>query len=382
MSVLKPVKVLHIVSVEKQNYYLANLFNHSDKKQVEFFVAAFTNDQTEFLADIRTHGINAVSLGFLSRTHFLLPILNLIKLVDKVNPDIVHCHLFWPSIVGALIGKWKKKKIFITRHHSDALYKINSAIKRLFYLLLEKLLNYLSDVIIAPSKEVKRILLDRENVPQEKVFLVPYGQDLERFSASHLENPIAVRKEFQIGDSLMLVCVSRLYKMKGHKYLLEALAKLPEIAFKLILVGEGDYKNEIESIANDLKLKDKIIFAGWRADALSIMAAADIIVHPSLEDALSSALIEAIMLEKPVVATDISGAADTLCNGKFGKLVKAADSEDFYRALLDTIEHLAEAKEAAKNGRKFLTEYMDAQKVSSQYEALYRKALTVNEKNN
>ncbi|MBL0337297.1 MAG: glycosyltransferase [Chitinophagaceae bacterium] len=112
----------------------------------------------------------------------------------------------------------------------------------------------------------------------------------------------------------------------------------------LYLVGTGPYKEVLENIGKKLENSDKIRFLGWRTDALAIMAAADIIVHPSLEDALSSAVIEAIILEKPVIATDISGVRDTLNDGKYGSIVPPADAAAFGKALQETIAELPAAK--------------------------------------
>lgn len=379
MNLPQPIKVLHIVSVEKQNYYLSNLFRHSDNSIVEYCVAAFSDDDTEFLRDIREKGITAVSLGRLSLKNAIPAMFRLKRAIWNLNPDILHGHLFWPGFATAFIGKILRKKVFITRHHSDAVYKIESTPKRRFYLIIEKAVNSLANVIIAPSREVRRILTEVENVPSNKVYLIPYGQDFARFNNLDTCAIKKIREEFNVGAATMIVCVARLYKFKGHKYLLEALAGLKHRDFKLILVGEGDYRSDIEEMAANLGLQERVVFAGWRNDTLEIIAAADLVAHPSLEDALSSALIESIMLEKPVVATDISGAADTLGEGKFGKLVPPADSISLKKAIDETLDNLQSAKESAIEGRKYLLDYMSSVKVANQYTRLYCECLKKNE---
>ena len=144
---------------------------------------------------------------------------------------------------------------------------------------------------------------------------------------------------------------------------------------KLFLVGTGDYKENLEQIAKDLGILQNIEFLGWRDDGLQIIGAADIIVHPSLEDALSQSLIESLMMQRPIIATDISGAADTLDGGKYGKLVPPADSESFRIALQEIIENLDLAKKNAKLGRKYLLEYMNAERTANEYTKIYRKIL-------
>ncbi|MBK9438854.1 MAG: glycosyltransferase [Chloracidobacterium sp.] len=143
--------------------------------------------------------------------------------------------------------------------------------------------------------------------------IIPYGQTTERFSAVTKEDIAAVRSELNMDGSLALVNVSRLLHRKGHIYLFEAFAEILKdgIDAKLYLVGDGDYRAHLEVMCAKLGISERVNFLGWRSDALAVLAASDLVVHPSLEDALASVLIEAVMLERPIVATDISGATDT-----------------------------------------------------------------------
>jgi glycosyltransferase involved in cell wall biosynthesis len=102
------------------------------------------------------------------------------------------------------------------------------------------------------------------------------------------------------------------------------------------------------------------------------MAAADVIVHPSLEDALSSAVIESLMLARPIVATDISGVRDSLDDGKYGVIVPPADAAAFRAALEQVIANLDEARERARRGREHILEYMDSGRVARAYTACYK----------
>jgi glycosyltransferase involved in cell wall biosynthesis len=224
---------------------------------------------------------------------------------------------------------------------------------------------------------VRECVVDWEGTPSEKVSIIPYGQTVERFEALTPEIIRQKRLELGFDNQLSLVCVSRLFNRKGHQYLFEALAPLLKkgLNAKLFLAGEGDYKETLERIANDLGILQNVEFLGWRADGLEIIGAADIIVHPSLEDALSQSLIESLMMQRPIIATDISGASDTLDGGKYGKLVPPADSEGFRVALQETIENLDAANEKAKSGKTYLLDYMNAQRTADEYGKIYRKVL-------
>ena len=375
---IKPIKILHIISVDKENYYLANLAQHSDPGNVEYCFVTFAPKDCDFVKDMERRGFRTFGLGRTSRREYPQVYRELTRMIESEAPDIVHTHLFDPSLIGLTIGKRQKRKTVLTRHHSDAIHEIPSAAKRKFYLTLENYISQRSDHIIAPSRMVRDFLVDIEGVPDSKVTIIPYGQTTERFDAVTREKVEAVRNELGMVRNLALVFVSRLFHRKGHVYLFEALAKLVKkgLDATLYLVGDGDFRSELEEAAAKLCISDRVVFLGWRDDALTIMAAADVIVHPSLEDALSSAVIESIMLERPIVATDISGVRDTTDDGKYGKIVKPGDAESFRVGLEQTLIDLGSARARAKEGRKYLLNYMGARRVAEEYVDVYKKVLT------
>ena len=373
---MKPIKVLHVLEVEKEAFYFNNLADFTKPEEAEFAYVTFA-PEGGFTESMRRRGFNVYSLTATNKKRLPQAARELWRILKKENPDIVHTHVFNPTVIGLMLAKWQKRKTVLTRHHSDALHLLPSKLKRSFYLKLENLNNRNADHIIAPSKTVRECIVDWEKTPPEKVSLIPYGQTRERFDAITPEVIENKRAELGMNEQLSLVCVSRLFNRKGHIYLFEAIAPLIKegLAVKLYLVGTGDYKENLEKFAKDLGIFDNIEFLGWRDDGLAIIGAADIIVHPSLEDALSQSLIESLMLQRPIVATDISGANDTLNGGKYGKLVPPEDSEKFRVALEEIIENLDAARENAKQGRKYLLEYMNAQRVADEYVKIYRKVL-------
>lgn len=132
---MKPIKVLHIVSVEKENYYLNNLVDYTDASEVEFSFATFAA-RCEFGEHLEKRGKRVYYLDCLSRKRYPQAARKLLKILKEENPEIVHTHLFDPSVIGLTVAKWQKRKTVLTRHHSDALYQISSAAKREFYLKL------------------------------------------------------------------------------------------------------------------------------------------------------------------------------------------------------------------------------------------------------
>lgn len=371
------IKVLHILEVEKEAFYFNNLVDYSDKSEVEFTFVNFA-PECDFARSIEKRNLHIYSLGSFQKAKILQYARQLDTILKEVNSDIVHAHLFNPATIGLWVAKRQNRKTVLTRHHSDASHLLPSKLKRGFYLWLEKQNNRRADHIVAPSKMVRQCVVDWEGTPDEKVSIIPYGQTSERFAAVTPEIIEQKRNELGMDKQLSLVCISRLFHRKGHQYLFEAFAPLIKngLSAKLYLAGTGDFRENLEKIAKDLGIVEHVEFLGWRDDGLQIIGAADIIVHPSLEDALSQSLIESLMLSKPIVATDISGAGDTLDGGKYGKLVPPADSKSFQQALEEVIENLNVAKANAQKGRAYLLDYMSAERVAGEYLKVYKKVLS------
>jgi glycosyltransferase involved in cell wall biosynthesis len=369
----RPLRVLHVISVDTTNYFLNNLFDFSPKDELEFCFVTFGRAGS-FVDDLRQRGATAYALDMMRRSSYPAAAREISRLIRQHQIDIVHTHLFDPTLIGLLMGMLHGRKIIVTRHHSDAVHQIRKKVKRNLYLSVERFVSKHADHIIAPSRMVRDILVEREGVPSEKVSVIPYGQTTARFEAVTPAEIARVKAELNAVGHLTLVCNSRLYDRKGHVYLFEALAPLVRdgLKAKLHLVGVGDYKGQLEQLVQRFGLQDHVSFLGWRDDALAIMGAADIIVHPSCEDALSSAVIESLMLEKPIIATDISGVRDSLDDGKYGLIVPPADPVAFRAALEEVIAHPEEARDRARRGRKHILEYMDAGRVARAYADCYR----------
>ena len=355
---MRPIRVLHVTDEVASNNFLNTLTDSTDPAEIDYSFLTF-GKPGPFVEALAARGRRTFALDASS---FAAAMTALSRVLKDEQPDIINTHLFKPTLATVSLGQ--KRRVVLTRHHSDAHHTLTPPFKRAFYLRLEHYINKRVDHIVAPSRMVRDVLVDWERVPADKVTVIPYGQNPARFDAI---TPAALPNR----RSLTLVCVSRLFHRKGHAYLLDAFAQL-NLDATLYLVGTGEHRPQLEALASQLGIADRVEFLGWRSDALQIIAAADVLVHPSLEDALSQALIEALMLGIPIVATDISGARDTLGDGRFGTLVPPADANAFRDALRGVIAGLSAARARAAEGRAYLLEYMSASRVAAAYAAVYR----------
>jgi glycosyltransferase involved in cell wall biosynthesis len=372
----RPLKVLHVINVETSNYFLNNLVDYMPKGGVQFTVVTF-GAEGSFVEDLRRRGVTAYALNARQRSSYPRAARELWKIIRQNKIDIIHTHLFDTTVIGLITAKLHGRPVVVTRHHSISLYVNPSWIKRTGYLLIEKFINARADYIIAPSRFVGEILTLREGVSPAKVSVLPYGQTSERFASISGAMVEEVRDELGMRQCRSLVFVARLHDRKGHRDLFAALDNLLRkgLQLKLYLVGEGPDRANLEALARSLGIERNINFLGWRKDALAIIAAGDMVIHPSLEETLPSAVIEALMLERPIVACDVGGVRDILGDSEYGRIVPPGDVLSLTDAIEQTVKNLEQAQAQARRGREYLLDYMAADRVADGYLRCYLKVM-------
>jgi len=257
---------------------------------------------------------------------------SLARLLRKERIQILQTHLFDAGVVGIIAARLARIPITIlTRHHTDEVRLIGSR----FHVGLDRWMARKADRVVVFSHAVRNYMVSNEHLPAEKIDVIYQGFDFERFSATEKERK-RVRAEFNLTSEFVIGSVGRLFKIKGHVYLLTALKDLakeiPHV--RLLLVGGGN-QTTVKKMVHDLGLEDRVLFAGHRRDVAACLRAMDLVVHPSLAEAFCQVLVESMSVGTPVVATDVGGAAEVITHGKTGMLVSAASPEAIYRAVLE-----------------------------------------------
>lgn len=174
---------------------------------------------------------------------------------------------------------------------------------------------------IAVAPEEADDLVDKFNVPNERVVTIPNGIDIDRIRDLAVQ-PSAEDDNIINTDDFLIVSVGRLSWQKGHDTLLHALARLRTRGWRLILLGEGEEHAPLEKLARQLAISDRVHFLGWRKNPYFWMHKSDVFVLSSRWEGWPLVLLEALALGLPIVATDCPGATRRIVDGgRFGKLV-------------------------------------------------------------
>lgn len=176
---------------------------------------------------------------------------------------------------------------------------------------------------IVPSNFVKEQLTGIYDVDEDKIIVVRNGVDLSRFYFSEEEKK-ALRKKLNIGDNVIAFCfVSTNHRLKGLQFLLRSLKILKDkgYEFRLVVAGSGD-DNYFLKLIKRLDLEDCVIWLGKRGDIENVYRACDVLVYPTLFDAASSVVLEAMACGLVPLASRYNGTTEVIKEGENGFVIK------------------------------------------------------------
>ena len=215
--------------------------------------------------------------------------------------------------------------------------------------------------------------------PREKFVTVYSGMDVEPYLHGDHDRS-AVRGSLGIGpDELVIGVIARISPLKGHEFIIRAapqiMAKHPNI--RLLFVGEGHIRAEMEQLATEHNVLDRIAFAGLRdyREIPGLTASMDLVVHTSLREGLARVLPQALLAGVPVVSYDVDGAREVVINGETGWLVEAEAIDELADAVCEALGDLDHARTLAAAGREICKQRYPAEvmvaSIAREYEKLF-----------
>ncbi len=270
--------------------------------------------------------------------------LQLKKLIEKGDYDIVHCHTPNASVITRLVCRKLRKKnglqVFYTAHGFH-FYKGAPKLNWIVYYPVEKICSYFTDKLITINREDYK--LAKKKMKAKEVCYVPgVGIDLAKFENIQVDRA-EKRKEIGVPeDCFLLLSVGELNDNKNHQIIIKALAKMNNPKFHYAIAGVGERKDYLIELSKTLGVSEQVHLLGYRNDILELNHSADIFCFPSIREGLSVSLMESMACGLPCVVSKIRGNTDLIdFNGGF--LFSPHAIDDCYYALESVINGKFEA---------------------------------------
>ena len=287
------------------------------------------------------------------------------KIIQKEKPDIIHTHTAKAGALGRLAGILYGKSILIHTFHGHVFSGYFGKIKTIFFMWVERFLALFTDRIITVSETLKKELVEKYRIAPEKKFsVVELGFELEELFKLPTKNNTEI---INIG------IVGRLVPIKNHKMLFKVCRAGLNLPYRIVVIGDGEIKGELEKYAEELGMKDMVEFRGWVKDLKAIYEGLDIVALTSLNEGTPVSLIEAMAAGRPVVATRVGGVADIVQDGKSGYLVESEDVAGFSQKLADLIKDPEKRRKFGECARARVKDRFSKERLIKDTEKLYNK---------
>ena len=242
--------------------------------------------------------------------HDIAALAELYKIFTREKFDVIHTHTGKAGFLAGIAGRLAGCRAVVHTSHGRVFYGHSR-------------LPFFSDKVIAFTEIEKREMIRQRVCPAEKIVVICPGIEPEPY-ALHETDRESLKAGFGFSDNDKVVgMVGRLETVKGPEYFVEAAsfiaARWPEARF--IVAGDGSLRKGLEARVVDLGLEKKFVFAGWREDIPGVLSVIDILVMPSLNEAVGMAAVEAARAGSPLIATNVGGVPEMVKDGDTAILV-------------------------------------------------------------
>ena len=306
-------------------------------------------------------------VGWIVKRRVSLPYaLGLRKLLRENRFDLVHAHVYASAAASALATVGTGTPLVVTEH-TEALWQGTNG--RLFsFWMYHRVAR-----VIAVSAAIRRRLIERDGVPPAKITVVPNSvPPVWGLRGDALPLPA------ELGEGPVVGVVARLQPEKGVTNFVTAAARVAKefSAARFVVVGDGPLREELFALAEDLGVRERFLFLGFRPDAQALIKLMDVVAVPSVSEGTPLVVLEAMAAGVPVVASEVGGIPDQIRHGHEGILVPPADSRALGDALLDLLRDPERARRMGEAGRLRAGTEFGHENMVRRVEGIYRAALT------
>lgn len=311
--------------------------------------------------------VEVLGLGRLYGPRALAELFRLARRLRKSRIDVLHTYLVSANIYGTIAGRLARVAVITSRR--DTGFSRNWRLR----VLEEGLINRLVDRVVAVSPAVAEVARREHGLPPDRLVTIENGVDVEVWTPEGQPRSEA-RRELGLGeDEVAVGVIGHLSPVKGHADFLLAAARVSAEAprTRFVLVGDGPLRTTLEALATSLGLGARVVFTGTRADMPRVLSALDVVAVPSHSEGMSNALLEAMAMALPVVATTVGGNPNVVRDGVTGRLVAPRDPSALARALAELVADPGARQSLGRAARRHVADNLSLSGMVRRYEELY-----------
>jgi len=366
----KKVSILYVdplIAVGGQEIYLINLIKNLNNKNYTIHLSCST--KSPFIEELKKlEGLKLQLLSYSSKFS-LLSILKLRYYIRENGIQLVHLNGNRAGLLGRISCILLDTKIIFTPHSLLINYKyyINKIFFKI-YLLIDRILNHFTNVLITVSDEQKKQLIKHKHITSNKVIRVYNGIDINRFKKVNIPNN-------QVSTTFGYV--GRLIKEKGVKDLLICFEQLlnDDNNCKLLYIGDGPYLKKLNQNIFKMGIEDKVQCVGNKTQIDEILRTFDIFVLPSYAEGLPLSILEAMASELPVIASTVNGIPEIIKHNYNGLMHEPGDLKMLYNNMKYLLKNNQLRKKIGHNARNTVVKTFSLDAMIRNTENIYHAEL-------
>lgn len=362
---LKVVQVVSDTNIGGAGRYLLNYLKYFERER--FKVTVIVPEQSALIEFITQHSdVELIEAPHMADKSYDKNCVKFLKGVLKnIKPDILHTHA---SLSARIAGRKAKVPFIVATRHciEPPMSKIKAA-------AMGFLNNLLCDYYIAVADAVAQNLYEG-GIKPEKVKVIYNG--VEPVKTHPVEALLLERATLGIKEHEFVFSIfARLEKVKGHRYFLKAARELKKAGYhaKFLIVGDGSLRAELEDKAKSYGIADDVIFTGYVKDTSILLGASNVNVISSESEAMSLAILEAMSVGRPTIATLTGGNPEVIKNGVNGYLTGVGDSASLADAMIKIMENESRYIELSENAYRNYEEKFKAKFMVENIEKFYEE---------
>ena len=318
--------------------------------------------------ELRAHGI-AVDACRKGRGFDTGALRRMRALLRAHETEILHSHNMIAHAYAALASRGLGVRRFLNTRHGIGIAP-PGRLRRWLYIVALRW----TDRVVAVCVAARKNLIEHDRVPAAKIAVVPNGIHVENFAAAGDAARRSLADLLGITTATQIIgAVGRLNWAKDLPTLIRAFALLRARGRDavLVIIGDGSLRADLERLAGEQGVADRVVFLGDRSDVQRLLPGLDVFAMSSVSEGYSIALLEASASALPIVATDVGGNAEIVSDGVSGRIVKPGNPARFADALDELLCDPARARTMGEAGMAWIRREGSVQTMAARYQALY-----------